>query len=1128
MSSIFSGFGYTPPPAPTPAQKKQQSSGNEVDYNQNPTKLFKRLEDRAWAPSLSRLEKNPNEAKIWVLKRAFDGSTTWKRLPIHQACISKPTAKIILTLLQSYPNSARQIDSDRRLPIHHACANGASMEVIKHLLMAHPESINAEDIWFKTPLQTLLSTPNPNPGVVQALKKGPQYYRMKVSEARSRMNNKTASLLNSNSSVVSQGRGTDNSKDREMIVKLEEEIGKFSERLAASVDQENVLKKKIFELENKTCNTDVLQSENEKLRSELMRYEREMTSFGAMQRELDVKDDHICRIEEENQHLKDDLNQYRKDLLDFDDLKASEDNLRRQLDKITQGDNERIREMESKFLQVSDALRDAEIRIRDFTNNNERDTYNLKRDLNDAIEDAETAKRKANMYQEEQKSMMNELDALRAIAGGKDDISNDLKKKLTLAEDEKEKLVKEMEQLDNHLFSMEKKLEDANEVIKRVEKEKEEMNNSKKALKDSQTEVQDKNKRIEELEKKVNISVEENENLKQRLHEVELQGTERQMSFNIECQNMGRQIDMFEDELQRATKKQAAAEEDKEEVERKLKEQKEKNEALEASMDILKKRDKEITREVEGINKSIDDKVGEYRKKWVKEQNEVQRLSLINQDKEEQNYQLQDQVATLNRMKDDLLRKFYDMQAELDNQEHDTRTLGRETMSIMAQKDGIEMENKRLQETVSSLVKKLDEVANESEKMRKKALENNDDAKTELEQLQATNDKLKKVMIEEIDEKEELEAKVSFLMEEIERLESAQNIPKEINAVLERGMNGHNDPHLDETKELYAKIEELEANNRSLRLLVQEQGEHNNDSKSTTSESIDLLEKRLNLLEEAKDEEICMLQDEKIALEKLVSDLNTKLNDSERHIKELTASNQIYSNELKSIVSKTESEKKAASQKTKKKSILERLAAMESSRSVAGEGAELLSPNIHSSVSPKSRSRALSHDENSSQVSGMTSIFSSTPNSSPRHSPFRSEHLPFSQPSTRSRSRFMEALETRSASIPSNTRTNGYENGRNLNKKLLSKLKSYKDRDLEGIFPSSMTVSGLSLDGDNDGDNDVISATAGLYAKYEKSKTQQLSAPRHRNSSPLSSKLRDARNTSPSTTRERILAILEE
>lgn len=1102
MASLFSGFNYTPPP-PVPSKKKVESTSNEVDYNQNPTKLFKRIEERGWAAALSRLERSPNESKIWVVRKAFDGSVTWRRLPIHQACINRPSAKVVLSLLQSFPNSARQVDSDRRLAVHHACANGATLDVVKHLLMAYPDSINAEDIWFKTPLQTLLSLQNPDPDIVSALKKGPQYYRMKVADARSRMKitkgltpSSNASVLSSSSRTRKLPSYTDTSENdnKSIITGLEDELGKFSERLAASVNQENTLKNKIYELENKYGDIHRIESENHTLKRELERYREDIMSLESTQRQLDIKSEYIRRMEEENQDLKNELNQYRMDLLSFDEIKRSEENLRNQLEDSTSEANERLRDLENKLLSVTDDLREADSRLRELSENSDKDFYSLKRDLQDASEDADVWKRKADQFKHDNDSMIQELEALRALVASHQDVSKKLKSKLEVTSNEKEQIVGEMEQLDKHLFSMESKLKEVTENLEKVEKEKEELQGKTRDLGKIQNDASHAKEELDKMEKQLRDRDQENEDLNQIIRELEHRQTESQLSYNVECQSLSRQIEDLQDDLQRAMKKQLAAEEDKLEIEKKLKEEKRKSDDLESTIESLRRRDRDAFRDVDILQRSIDDKVAEYRTKWIKEQGETQRLKDSNKDVEEKNLQLQQQITGLNSKNKDLAIKVQELQNELDNHEVDSRKLVRETMNIMTEKDRLETNNKELKEAVASLMDKLDEVGIETSHMHQRQLEQKN---YELEQLQREHQSLKDAMLQEIEEKEDLEAKVGFLMEEVEKLEEAQNIPKEINAVINvdnKGILSNHDQN--EMNMLLAKLEELKEANETLRNLAHKQND-NDEDKSTSSESMIRLEERLNLLEESKDQEIHALADEKIALENVITELKFKLTSYEREIKELTASNQIYANEVKAMKRQTVSEKDK-----KKQSIRARLMSLEKKAKSPTESSE----------GRMDVTRRQSADD-SSQVSGMTSVFSSTPSPSP--SPSRSMmHSPH-----------MDSFETRSQQ----------ELGSRFDKHWISQYKMAKKRDLEGLFPSHMTVTGLSLEGTDD-DHKSASGIRTRYTSPElvstllRQQTHGKSSSGPTKRAVLNTFLRndDIRNSSPSTTRERILAMLKE
>jgi predicted nucleic acid-binding Zn-ribbon protein len=111
----------------------------DLDYFESPTKLFKCIEDQAWDVAIRRLERMPQEARSWIVRRAFDGSIVWRRLPIHEALIHSAPSKVIEALLNAYPDSAKEVgDTSKRLAIHYACEHRASHDVIKILLQLYP------------------------------------------------------------------------------------------------------------------------------------------------------------------------------------------------------------------------------------------------------------------------------------------------------------------------------------------------------------------------------------------------------------------------------------------------------------------------------------------------------------------------------------------------------------------------------------------------------------------------------------------------------------------------------------------------------------------------------------------------------------------------------------------------------------------------------------------------------------------------------------------------------------------------------------------------------------------------------------------------------------------------------
>ena len=1106
MTSFFSGFGYSPPAGPPiPQKKKVDSAASEVDSNQNPTKLFKRIEERAWAPAMSRLERSPNEAKTWVVRKAFDGSVTWRRLPIHQACISKPSAKVVLTLLQSFPNSARQVDSDRRLAVHHACANGASLDVVKHLLMAHPDSVNAQDIWFKTPFQTIMDTQNPDPGIVTALQKGPQYYRMKVSEARARMRSKSPSPSSQNKKTrtpSSNGNKVNNGNDS-MVAGMEEELGKFSERLAASFDQETTLKNRIAELEKK-------EADSEHLKAELYKYQLEFPSIESMQRDLE----HFHRVEAENQDLKSELNDYRKDLLKYDDVKRSEDNLRRRLENLDIGENERVRSLEEKLMNVTETLHETEGRLRDISENTDSDLYAMKRDLKTAIEDAEIAQKKTQQYKEEQVQTTYEVDALRTLVSSHEDVSNELRSKLEGYNEEREQLAHELEELDKHCFSLDTKLKESLNKLQQSEKEKEELINTSTNIETMKGEITEKTKSIGLMEYQLKDLQQENDDLKQVLNEIEHNQLQQDMSFNVQQQNTMRELNDMEEELTRARRKQTAAEEDRSDMEKRLKEQKHKNDELEKEFDVLKRREIQVTREVNGINQTIEDKVGTYRSKFIKEQGESQRFKDIANDVEERNSQLQNKVSDLNAANDDLLRKLYQLQDELGQ-----KSANHDALMVIAEKENLDFENRQLREKLTTLTQKFDELLAENALMIEKSLENKKHD-YEFDQMHLNSERLKESMVKEIEEKEDMEARVAFLMEEIERLEDSQTIPKEINTAVDVGSKYM---ALEEVKDvLMTQIEDLEASNESLCVLLEEQKQHNVDNKALASEAMAEFEDRLSTIEDAKNKEINEIEQVKNELEIHLAELNIQLNARDHEIKELISSNQMHENEIKLLKMKTESESKNNSIKDRIRDRLEHLESM--SRSSSRESrheTNLRTLNQSETIPSSRRNRSL---DDSSQISGITGVFSSTPSPSPQLSPSPSP-APTRRPSqnSQSRSKYLGSnLDTRSYSNQSRGGAS-VEFDKKYDKKLIAKYKNSKKKGLDGIFPSSMTVSGISLGSVDD------TSIAGIRSLHTSPSTKSYSQyDRYRVNGGNGILTKAASNEKELTTKQRIMAILKE
>eukprot|EP00804_Cyclotella_cryptica_P031036 CCRYP_013609-RA/>CCRYP_013609-RA protein AED:0.32 eAED:0.38 QI:0/0/0/1/1/1/2/0/1158 len=158
----------------------------ERDYDENPTKLFMYLQQRAWGLAMERLKKNPEEAKVWVYRKQApkpaenvkDGYKSqaltvqsqalvpheggdssnklrWKLLPLHASIVLGAPPEIIMDIIKVYPSAARKPDERGSLPVHLAASrldvDPEGEKVVLHLFGAYPDSIQMQDRKGRTP-----------------------------------------------------------------------------------------------------------------------------------------------------------------------------------------------------------------------------------------------------------------------------------------------------------------------------------------------------------------------------------------------------------------------------------------------------------------------------------------------------------------------------------------------------------------------------------------------------------------------------------------------------------------------------------------------------------------------------------------------------------------------------------------------------------------------------------------------------------------------------------------------------------------------------------------------------------------------------------------------------------------
>eukprot|EP00550_Attheya_septentrionalis_P008396 CAMPEP_0198283278 /NCGR_PEP_ID=MMETSP1449-20131203/2929_1 /TAXON_ID=420275 /ORGANISM="Attheya septentrionalis, Strain CCMP2084" /LENGTH=591 /DNA_ID=CAMNT_0043979855 /DNA_START=64 /DNA_END=1839 /DNA_ORIENTATION=+ len=138
-----------------------------VNYDTNPTRLFQLLTGELWDSATDHLEHDPEEASIWIAKSldSIQEDEHWEFLPLHIACMScaendegdsDRDTKLILKLIDCYPEAIQMQDYGGDLPLHHALRGGASGKLVCALLLPYPETLELVDSQGKTAMESIL------------------------------------------------------------------------------------------------------------------------------------------------------------------------------------------------------------------------------------------------------------------------------------------------------------------------------------------------------------------------------------------------------------------------------------------------------------------------------------------------------------------------------------------------------------------------------------------------------------------------------------------------------------------------------------------------------------------------------------------------------------------------------------------------------------------------------------------------------------------------------------------------------------------------------------------------------------------------------------------------------------
>ncbi|KAK1745585.1 hypothetical protein QTG54_003509 [Skeletonema marinoi] len=153
----------------------------ELDYEENPTKLFLLLQQKAWGLAMMQLEKHPEEAEVWVYRKFVPESAPnvpdasdpgksqalvkqetalstvvkepakyrWRLLPLHASIVLGAPQEVTTKILLTYPEAARKVDERGSLPVHLAASrldvDDEGEKVVLQLFGAYTDSIDITD-----------------------------------------------------------------------------------------------------------------------------------------------------------------------------------------------------------------------------------------------------------------------------------------------------------------------------------------------------------------------------------------------------------------------------------------------------------------------------------------------------------------------------------------------------------------------------------------------------------------------------------------------------------------------------------------------------------------------------------------------------------------------------------------------------------------------------------------------------------------------------------------------------------------------------------------------------------------------------------------------------------------------
>lgn len=149
-------------------QKTTGAATMKVDYDANPTLLYKFIEYKDWEAALEHCAVAPDDARTWVIRyedykdsdecSECDYETKvirWKMLPIHVAIVFNAPVRLVTAILEAYPAAIQETDDRKMAPIHLACRSLTNLNVAQYLIIKSTDALSMTDCKGRTALAIL-------------------------------------------------------------------------------------------------------------------------------------------------------------------------------------------------------------------------------------------------------------------------------------------------------------------------------------------------------------------------------------------------------------------------------------------------------------------------------------------------------------------------------------------------------------------------------------------------------------------------------------------------------------------------------------------------------------------------------------------------------------------------------------------------------------------------------------------------------------------------------------------------------------------------------------------------------------------------------------------------------------